>query len=388
MTAFSESADPHRQHERCVTIDLGSRSYPVILSDAWDSGQPQNLLQQHVKDRPVAIVSNDTVWPLYGETLLQAVKKAGPSHCSWHVLPDGENHKTPAQWLAILDHLANNGLTRDGVLLALGGGVVCDMTGFAAASWMRGIPFIQVPTTLLAQVDASVGGKTGINHLAGKNLIGAFHQPVAVLVNTRVLTTLPEREFRSGLAEAVKYGLIQSAPFVDWMLRNRRNLLHREPGVLNQLVQQCCQFKAHIVREDETEQGRRAVLNLGHTFGHAIENLGHYRTLLHGEAVAIGMVMAATLSEHLGLARPGLGKKVAGIMQALGLPSDFSSLPAGIDIEADEYTPEALIQRMRLDKKVSHGRHRLILLKELGQADMVDGVTEADLRTVLQAFCA
>lgn len=371
--------------ERLVTIPLGRRSYPVIIGHALESGHSGQWLQAHLAGRPVTVVSNDVVWPLHGETLESAVRQARPSSFSVHVLPDGETEKNPARWLEILDHLASAGMTRDGLLIALGGGVVCDMTGFAAASWMRGIDFVQVPTTLLAQVDASVGGKTGINHPAGKNLIGAFHQPAAVLVNTDFLKTLPEREFLSGLAEVIKYGFIQSKEFVQWLRQHRQAIGQRDPEILDELVEQCCRFKADVVQKDETEKGRRALLNLGHTFGHAIENLGQYRELLHGEAVAIGTLMAARLSEQLGLAPKGLSQQVQAALQDLRLPVGLpgpASRATGI-----RYSPQELLQRMRLDKKVSQGAHRLVLMRDVGEATLAEDVDEADILAVLQEFC-
>lgn len=373
------------ESERLVTIPLGQRSYPVVLSHDLTAGQASDILAARLAGRPVALISNETVWPLHGETLLNAVGQAGPAQSTAFILPDGEEHKTPRQWLRILDHLAENGVTRDGVLVALGGGVVCDMTGFAAACWMRGIEFIQVPTTLLAQVDASVGGKTGINHPAGKNLIGAFHQPSAVLINTEFLATLPEREYLSGLAEAIKYGFIQSAEFVHWLRQHRQAVLRRDPEILDQLVEQCCRFKADVVQQDETEKGRRALLNLGHTFGHAIENLGQYREVLHGEAVAIGTVMAARLSEHLGLAPAGLSQEVTAALKDLNLPTGLPRSAAKAKTRC--YSPQALLQRMRLDKKVSQGKHRLVLMKGIGQAVVVENVNEADMLSVLHEFC-
>ncbi len=361
-----------------IIIDLGPRSYPILLSHQWTSGLAADTLKRLLFDRPVCLISNETVWPLHGAAVKAAIVHARPSQHSVFLLPDGEEHKTPAQWLAILDHLASRGMSRDGVLIASGGGVVCDMTGFAAACWMRGIDFVQLPTTLLAQVDASVGGKTGINHASGKNLIGAFYQPQAVLIDTGMLATLPEREYRSGLAEAIKYGFILSASFVEWIDARRHALLRREVQSLNELVERCCRFKAQVVRADETEQGQRALLNLGHTFGHAIETLGEYCDYLHGEAVAIGMVLAARLSERLGLLATGQADKVCRALASLGLPVH---LPAGA---RQRYAPERMVECMRLDKKVTAGRHRLVLLRSIGEAELVDGVPEAELLAVLR----
>jgi 3-dehydroquinate synthase len=368
--------------EICIPIELGSRSYPVIIGSDFSGGELGSRLHKTLAGRPVVIVSNETVWPLQGQGIQAAIEATAPASLHLHVLPDGEAFKTAEHWLNLLDTLAGQGITRDGVLVAVGGGVVCDMTGFAAACWMRGIDFVQIPTTLLAQVDASVGGKTGINHRAGKNLIGAFYQPRAVLINTQVLATLPEREFVSGLAEVIKYGFIQSADFVQWLQANAPAILARDSVVLNELVARCCRFKADIVRQDETEQGRRALLNLGHTFGHAIEALGEYKGFLHGEAVALGTVLAARLSERLELAPAGLDEQVTQALQALDLPTALGAE------NASSYTPQAMLERMRLDKKVQHGKHRLILLQDLGQAVIAEGVDEADILAVLAPFCS
>ncbi|WP_395377266.1 3-dehydroquinate synthase [Marinicella sp. W31] len=343
-----------------LSIELGQRSYPItICNKTFDTRVLAHVLQK----RKALIVTNETVAPLYLEQLTSALPSMDYSVC---VLPDGEQYKNVQYWQMIIDQLAEQRINRSDVLIALGGGVVCDMTGFAAASWMRGVDVIQVPTTLLAQVDASVGGKTGINHAAGKNLIGAFHQPKAVIINTSTIDTLPSREFAAGMAESIKYGFINQPAFIEWIRQKQNLLASKDPNALTQMIAQCCQFKAEVVAADEKEQGMRALLNLGHTFGHAIETISGYNKYLHGEAVAIGMVMAAALSEHLKLAQVGLLEQMESILQAFDLPVRIPS----------EYQPSELVKLMRLDKKVVDRKHRLILMRGVGQAEIVEDVDE------------
>ena len=352
-----------------LTINLGERSYPIVINHStFDfSG-----LTDQLKGKKIMIVSNETVAPLYLDQLTAALPDTDVGSC---VLPDGEVHKNSTSWLKILDAMASHGMTRSDVLLSLGGGVICDMTGFAAASWMRGVDFIQVPTTLLSQIDASVGGKTGINHAKGKNLIGAFHQPLAVVINTATLNTLPPREFAAGIGEAVKYGGIDQPQFIDWLSERQSAILNKSPEVLSELIAQCCEFKVHVVEQDEKEQGVRALLNLGHTFGHALETATNYEGYLHGEAVALGMVMAAELSSQLGFCDSGLRKTLENLLQGFGLPIKLDK-----QITADE-----LVRLMRLDKKVQSGKHRLVLMKGLGQAFIETGVEESDLLSAIKA---
>jgi 3-dehydroquinate synthase len=289
------------------------------------------------------------------------------------VLPAGEAHKNLDAVAKVLDALAQLGATRDACVLALGGGVVGDIAGFAAACWMRGIDFVQFPTTLLAMVDSSVGGKTGVDHPAGKNLIGAFHQPRAVIADLDTLATLPDRELRAGLAEVVKTACIGDADFFAWLEAHVDALLARDADALTHAVVTCCRFKAGVVMRDERERGERALLNLGHTFGHALEAEAGYGTLLHGEAVAIGMMLAARLSTHLGMAGADDGGRLQGLLQRIGLPT---ATPPGM-------APDALLARMRLDKKNRSGALRLILWRGIGRAEIVTDVAEADILQLL-----
>jgi 3-dehydroquinate synthase len=289
------------------------------------------------------------------------------------ILPAGEAHKNLDAVANVLDALAQLGATRDACVLALGGGVVGDIAGFAAACWMRGIDFVQCPTTLLAMVDSSVGGKTGVDHPAGKNLIGAFHQPRAVITDLDTLATLPDRELHAGLAEVVKTACIGDAGFFVWLEAHVDALLARETGALTHAVETCCRFKAGVVMRDEREQGERALLNFGHTFGHALETEAGYGTLLHGEAVAIGMLLAARLSARLGMAGTADGERLRALLQRIGLPT---ALPPGIDTDA-------LLARMRLDKKNRAGALRLILWRGIGRAEISEDVAEADILKLL-----
>jgi 3-dehydroquinate synthase len=330
-------------------------------------------LNRAIPGKDVLLVTNTTVGPLYADKLAAAL---APRRCVEVELPDGEPHKTLANVSRILDVLITNRFGRDACVVALGGGVVGDMAGFAAACYQRGIAFVQVPTTLLAQVDSSVGGKTGVNHPGGKNLIGAFHQPAAVFADTNSLNTLPDRELRAGLAEVIKYGLIVDRPFFDWLEAHAADLLARDPEALTQAIKRSCEIKAEIVGRDEREQGERALLNLGHTFGHAIESATNYSTWLHGEAVGAGMLLAADMSKRLGWVTAADVERVEGILRRFGLPVDVSSLPAS-----------ALAEKMKIDKKVAAGRIRLVLLKDIGKSVVTGDYADAALRETLQARC-
>jgi len=352
-----------------IKIQLDTHDYLINIQQ---QGFNFETIKEKLSDRKIAIISNDTVAPLYMRQLKEALLPYNGElyEC---ILPDGEQHKNLKYWQYILDFLAQNNFNRSDMLLSLGGGVICDMTGFAAASWMRGIDFIQVPTSLLAQVDASVGGKTGINHSKGKNLIGAFHQPQAVIINTSTLKTLPDREFKSGLGESLKYGAINQKQFKRWLDKNLVAIKQQNLPVLSHLIAKCCQFKADIVQQDEKESGIRALLNLGHTFAHAIETYTHYSHYTHGEAVAIGMVMAAELSVIKGVAADNLRKELEKHLQDFEL---LTKLPKEIDAFK-------LVELMRLDKKVINNSHRLILMKSIGEAYIQDNVCETD---ILQAI--
>lgn len=357
-----------------VNVALGNRSYPIYvgagLLDRAD------LVSPHLRSGRVVVVTNEVVAPLYLDRLERALRGAGATATAI-VLPDGEAHK---DWLTlnrIFDGLLTGLADRGTTLMALGGGVIGDMTGFAAATYQRGVPYIQVPTTVLAQVDSSVGGKTAINHPLGKNMIGAFHQPRLVLADTATLNTLPERELRAGLAEIIKYGLIRDADFLVWLEANVAALLARDQVALTYAIERSCRNKAAIVEADETEQGERALLNLGHTFGHAIETGLGYGTWLHGEAVATGMMMAADLSRRLGWLADDDADRVRRLLQRAGLPVTGPSLGAARYLEL-----------MRHDKKVANGQLRLILLEGLGQAVVSAAASEAEIRATIDQCCS
>ena len=350
-----------------LAVELPQGRYPICIGRGLlgDAMHWRPLL----RGRHVLIVSNTTVAPLYLARVQDGC--AGLEHAALQ-LPDGEQHKMLANVARIWDALAALGASRDACILALGGGVVGDMAGFAAACWMRGVDFIQMPTTLLAMADSSVGGKTGVDIAAGKNLIGAFHQPRAVLADLDTLDTLPARELRAGLAEVVKVGAIGDADFFARLEAQASALLQREDAVLTAALAHACAFKAGVVARDAGEQGERALLNLGHSFGHALETVAGYGTLLHGEAVAIGMVLAARLSVASGLADGADTARLIALLQALGLPT---APPRGLDAEA-------LLAAMRLDKKNRAGRLRLILWRGIGRAFIADAVDEAAVRAL------
>lgn len=347
-----------------LTVALGARTYPIrigagLLDDAA-------ALRALVHGRHVLVVSDQNVAPHYLGKVQAALD--GCSHDAL-ILPPGESEKTLARFAEVMQRLAALKASRDATLIALGGGVIGDLTGFAAACWMRGVRFVQLPTTLLAMVDSSVGGKTAVDLPEGKNLVGAFHQPAGVLIDTTTLATLPDRELRAGLAEVVKYGAIVDAAFFAWLEDHAEALLARDPAALAEAIQRSCAHKAAIVARDETEQGDRALLNFGHTFGHALETEVGYEGLLHGEAVAIGMLRAAALSAQLGRAPLADAARLDALLRRFGLPTE---VPAGLD-------PERLLGHMRLDKKNLGGRLRLILWRALGQAEIVAGVDEDDV---------
>ncbi|HEY2622351.1 MAG TPA: 3-dehydroquinate synthase [Dyella sp.] len=359
---------PTDTHLRTIHVALGTRSYPVWIGPG--------LLADHarwratLRGRHALVISNTTVAPLYLDRVAEGLD--GLTWSSFQ-LDDGEAHKTFANVGRALEALAQLGATRDACVVALGGGVVGDLAGFSAACWMRGIDFIQMPTTLLAMVDSSVGGKTGVNLPAGKNLVGAFHQPRAVVADTSTLTTLPDREYRAGLAEVVKGAAIGDPAFFAWLEQHAAALNAREPAPLIDAIARKVSYKAGVVARDETEQGERALLNLGHTFGHALETAGKYKVLLHGEGVAIGMLLAARLSEHLGMSEAADTARLHRLLASLGMPT---AIPAGMD-------PEQLLALMRLDKKNLAGTLRLILWRGIGRAEIVGGVDESAVLAVL-----
>ncbi len=342
-----------RATARRLWVDLGTRGYPIHIGSGLIGDA--ELYRPHIGGRQVLIVSNTTVAPLYLAQVQAAL--AGFDHEAV-VLPDGEQYKDLGTLNGIFDALLQRRMGRDVTLIALGGGVVGDMAGFAAACYQRGVAFIQVPTTLLAQVDSSVGGKTGVNHPLGKNMIGAFHQPRAVIADTDTLRTLPDRELSAGLAEVVKYGLIRDTAFLDWLHANAEPLMTRDGAALAEAVERSCVNKAEVVAADEREAGQRALLNLGHTFGHAIEAGLGYGEWLHGEAVAAGMVMAADLSVRLGWLDAADAVRARDLLARFALPVEP---PPGID--ADRW-----MALMAVDKKVLAGKLRLVLLRRLGNA--------------------
>ncbi len=336
---------------RGLQVALGDRAYPIHIGQGL-LADPR-WYQPHIRGRQVMIVTNETVAPLYLAPVLQAL--AG-YRVAQVILPDGEQYKTLEVWNRIFDGLLGNRFSRDCTLVALGGGVVGDMAGFAAACYQRGVAFIQVPTTLLAQVDSSVGGKTGVNHPLGKNMIGAFHQPGAVIIDTDTLDTLPEREIAAGLAEVIKYGLIRDPAFFGWLEVRMPALLARDSQALAEAIARSCQNKAEVVAADEREAGQRALLNLGHTFGHAIETGMGYGAWLHGEAVGAGMCLAADLSHRLGWLPADDLARARALIAAAGLPV----------APPPELTPQAFRDLMAVDKKVQDGRLRLVLLQGIG----------------------
>jgi 3-dehydroquinate synthase len=353
-----------------LKVELGDRSYPILIGEGLLQ-QPE-LVRQHVVARDILIVSNTTVAPLYLESLAAAL---GGARVVEAILPDGEAHKMLATVSRVLDVLVANRFGRDCTVVALGGGVVGDMAGFAASCYQRGVPYVQVPTTLLAQVDSSVGGKTGVNHPGGKNLIGAFHQPSAVLADTSTLATLPVRELRAGLAEVIKYGLICDAPFFDWLEANMDGLLAADPTALAHVIQRSCEIKAQIVGRDEREHGDRALLNLGHTFGHAVESATHYTQLLHGEAIGAGLLMAAAMSHECGFIEAAQVERLRLLLEQVGLPVKIDGVPPGVALE-----------HMRIDKKVQGGRMRLVLLRAIGDAFVTADYPEPALQRTLSAY--
>ena len=350
-------------------VELGDRSYPVYIGR--DLLSDHSLLAQHVGGSQAVLVSNDTVAPLYMDRLRSALQDHGL--VTEVILPDGEQHKTLETLSGIFDQVIANNHNRTTTFIALGGGVVGDITGFAAACYQRGVNFLQVPTTLLAQVDSSVGGKTAVNHPLGKNMIGAFYQPAAVFIDTNTLQTLPQRELSAGLAEVVKYGLICDAPFYDWLHEQMPRLLAREEAALAEAIERSCASKAQVVAADEREAGLRAILNLGHTFGHAIEAAQGYGEWLHGEAVATGMLLATELSARRGwVARVEVDR-----LRALLLDMHLPVTPP------DDMNSSDFLSYMARDKKVVDGRLRLVLLRAVGEACIVDDATEDELTALL-----
>ncbi|HQN64771.1 MAG TPA: 3-dehydroquinate synthase [Methylophilus sp.] len=352
-----------------LTVSLGDRSYPIHIGAGLIA--QSELILPHLKRKQVAIVTNTTVAPLYMAKLAEPLRQHGVGVIEV-VLPDGEAYKNSDTLNLIYDALLKHRAERSTTLIALGGGVIGDLTGFAAATYQRGVPFIQVPTTLLSQVDSSVGGKTGINHPLGKNMIGAFYQPQLVLADTDSLKTLPARELSAGIAEVIKYGLIRDADFFDWLETNMPKLMALDEAVVSYAIYRSCQNKAEVVAADERETGERALLNLGHTFGHAIETAMGYGNWLHGEAVAAGTMQAAELSQRMGWLTAGEATRIEAIFKAANLPTKAPLL--GMD---------RYLELMQSDKKVQDGKIRLVLQKGIGRAVITSDYDLTQLKAVL-----
>jgi len=356
-----------------LNVDLGTRSYPIFIGTDL-LGRPE-LVEPYVTGHQVMLVSNETVAPIYLEQVRQAFAKF---QCETVILPDGEEYKNLETLNLIFDALLEKRFERKCTLVALGGGVIGDMVGFAAACYQRGVAFIQIPTTLLAQVDSSVGGKTGVNHALGKNMIGAFHQPRCVIADTNTLNTLEDRQLSAGLAEIIKYGLICDLPFFEWQEQNMQALLARDPAVLAYAIDRSCQIKSGVVAADEREGGIRATLNFGHTFGHAIEAATGYGNWLHGEAVGTGMLLAADLSQRMGMLTESEVLRIANLIDRARLPT---RAPAHMD-----YTN--FMRYMTVDKKVEAGSIRLVLLQALGKSMITSDYDAQLLKETIDAHHA
>ncbi|MEC7994357.1 MAG: 3-dehydroquinate synthase [Pseudomonadota bacterium] len=359
-----------------LVVEIPHRQYPIFVAEGLlaDTQKLRELLLARIQGRQVAIITNKVVAPLYLDALLEALDGLQVDVMQ---MDDGEAEKNLQVYQQTIDFLLAARHNRSTCLIALGGGVVGDLCGFVAATFQRGVDFVQIPTTLLAQVDSSVGGKTAVNHPQGKNMIGAFHQPVAVLADTATLGTLPSREYAAGLAEVVKYGVIVDAAFFEFLEQHSDDLLAKDGAVLSQVILRCCAIKAEVVSADERESGRRAILNYGHTFGHGIEKLCGYGQWLHGEAVAIGMVMAARLSVAVAGLDESVVMRLTALLRRLGLPTALDQASRKVA------TIEAMMDVMGLDKKVVDGRLRFIVASQLGQVQVRDDIDAAVVRNVL-----
>ncbi|QSA96196.1 3-dehydroquinate synthase [Methylococcus sp. EFPC2] len=356
---------------KTLNVALGERSYPIYIGPGLL--ERTDLLARHIRSKQVMIVSNEVVAPLYLERLKASLEAHDPVEL---ILPDGEAYKSIDSAMRIYDELLARKFSRNATLIALGGGVIGDLVGFVAATYQRGVPFVQIPTTLLSQVDSSVGGKTAVNHPRGKNMIGAFYQPLCVLADTATLDTLADRELSAGLAEVIKYGLIRDPGFFDWLENNLESLLARDPEALAYAIERSCQNKAEVVAVDERETGERATLNLGHTFGHAIETGLGYGACLHGEAVAIGMCQAADLSRRLGWLSAIDVERIVALLERARLPV----------VPPPDLGAERFIELMAVDKKNVDGKLRLILLEAVGRATLPVGVEIEPLRRTLNEY--
>ena len=355
-----------------LQVDVGHSRYPIAIGSGLLADR--ELLHACVRGRDLLIVTNTTVARLYLAKLRESLPKGRVAEC---ILPDGEQHKTLQTAGRVFDALVGKKLNRDAVVLALGGGVVGDIAGFAAACYQRGIGYVQIPTTLLAQVDSSVGGKTGVNHSGGKNLIGAFHQPLGVIADTDTLATLPDRELRAGLAEVIKYGCVWDPLLFDWLDRNMQQLLARDADALTYAIARSCEIKAAVVAKDEREHDLRAILNFGHTFGHAIEAATGYAAYLHGEAVGLGMLIAADVSCRLGMIDAAVKDRLRDVLVRTGLPTQMPRIGAAKAFEL-----------MQMDKKVLAGAVRLVLLEKLGRAVVTAQYPQSALDGALTEYFA
>ncbi|NOT11884.1 MAG: 3-dehydroquinate synthase [Methylococcaceae bacterium] len=354
-----------------LQVALGNRSYPIYIGSGLISHA--DLYSPHIKSNQVLLVTNETIAPLYLTSVLNCLHEY---NCEQVVLPDGEQFKTLEVVTKVFDKLLSSRFGRNATLIALGGGVIGDMGGFAAACYQRGMPFLQIPTTLLAQVDSSVGGKTGVNHPLGKNMIGAFYQPQCVIADADVLDTLDDRQLSAGLAEVIKYGLIRDAEFFTWLEQNIEALLNRDKQALAFAIERSCINKAEVVSEDETETGIRATLNLGHTFGHAIETGAGYGKYLHGEAVAIGTCQAADLSRRKGWLTDADVERIITLFKKAKLPVN----------PPEELDAERFLELMSVDKKNSEGKIRLILLEQIGRATLPMKANQDLLEMTLRCY--
>ena len=355
-----------------LQVDVGHSRYPISIGSGLLANR--DLLDTHIRGGDLLVVTNTTVARLYLAKLTGALGSRRMAEC---ILPDGEKHKTLQTLGRVFDALVAKKMNRDATVLALGGGVVGDIAGFAAASYQRGVGFVQLPTTLLAQVDSSVGGKTGVNHPGGKNLIGAFYQPLCVIADTDTLATLPDRELSAGLAEVIKYGCVWDPLLFEWLDRNMAKLLQRDVDALTYAIARSCEIKATVVARDEREHNLRAILNFGHTFGHAIEAATDFQTYLHGEAVGLGMLVAASLSQRLGLVDATIKDRIRDILGKARLPTEAPRIGAAKALEL-----------MQMDKKVLAGTIRLVLLEKLGRASVTGDYSQAALQATLEEYFA
>jgi len=351
-----------------IRVQLGERSYDIVLGNSILDGIGEELKAFHLSPK-IAVVSNPTVFSLYGERISDSIRNAGFDLLTV-TIPDGEEHKNLATLQQIYNELLRYRLDRKSAVVALGGGVVGDIAGFAASTYMRGIPYIQVPTTLLAQVDSSVGGKTGVDHELGKNMIGAFWQPKLVWVDGDTLKTLPERQFRAGLAEVIKYGVIYDSELFAFLEKNKDSIMNLNEEALIHIIKRSCEIKAGVVSQDEREAGLRAILNYGHTIGHAIETVTGYTRFLHGEAVAIGMHLEARLAEKLGLIPEDQAVRIKNLIESYGLPAE----------KPNDLKEQSLFLSMQLDKKAVAGELKFILPEKIGEVRIQEGISDKTLR--------